>query len=64
MMSDDDINNLKAELRAYEERWVTTFNRLDDIDKKLDQMESRQLTMGGAIICFLAGLVVTLVMAM
>ena len=43
-------------------RWKTTFNRLDDIDGKLDRMEQRQLHMGGAIILFLAGLVVTLIM--
>ena len=57
---------MKLELTAHEvqceERWKTTFNRLDDIDGKLDRMEQRQLTMGGAIILFLAGLVVTLIM--
>ena len=43
-----------------EERWKTTFNRLDDIDEKLDRMEQRQVQVGGALILFLAGLVVTL----
>lgn len=43
-----------------EERWKTTFNRLDDIDEKLDRMEQRQVKVGGAVILFLAGLVVTL----
>lgn len=43
-----------------EERWKTTFNRLDDIDEKLDRMEERQVKISGAIIVFLAGLVVTL----
>ena len=43
-----------------EERWKTTFNRLDDIDEKLDRMEQRQVKVGGAVIVFLAGLVATL----
>lgn len=43
-----------------EERWKTTFNRLDDIDQKLDRMEQRQVKVGGAVIVFLAGLVATL----
>jgi len=65
MFEQEEINNVKSELRAHEvqceERWKT-FNRLDDIDGKLDRMEQRQLHMGGAIILFLAGLVVTLIM--
>tara|TARA_Y100000389_G_scaffold201903_1_gene245764 strand:+ start:8112 stop:8315 length:204 start_codon:yes stop_codon:yes gene_type:complete len=66
-MSDQlDISNVKAELHAHEvqceERWKTTFNRLDDIDGKLDRMEQRQIQMGGVIIMFLAGLVVSLIM--
>jgi hypothetical protein len=67
MSEQEEINKMKTELRAHEvqceERWKTTFNRLDDIDVKLDRMEQRQLHMGGAIILFLAGLVVTLVMS-
>ena len=67
MSEQNEINNVKSELRAHEvqceERWKTTFNRLDDIDGKLDRMEQMQLHMGGAIIMFLAGLVVTLIMS-
>jgi hypothetical protein len=44
-----------------EERWKTTFNRLDDIDSKLDRMESRQLQVGGAVILFLLGVIVTII---
>jgi hypothetical protein len=67
MMSDaHQISHVESELRAHEvqceERWKTTFNRLDDIDGKLDRMEQRQIQMGGVIIMFLAGLVVTLIM--
>ncbi len=68
MSEQSELNNVKSELRAHEvqceERWKTTFNRLDDIDSKLDRMEQRQLHMGGAIIMFLAGLVVTLIMSL
>lgn len=42
------------------ERWKTTFNRLDEIDSKLETAISRQLRMGSAVIAFLAGLVATL----
>ena len=47
-----------------EERRKTTFNRLDDIDVKLDRMEQRQVKVGGAVILFLAGVVATLAFQM
>ena len=67
-MSDEKtIHEVAAELARHEvhceERWKTTFNRLDETDKKLEQMQSRQLQIGGSVIAFLAGLVVTLVLA-
>ena len=43
-----------------EERWKTTFTRLETIEKGLQRIDSRLLSMGGIIIVFLAGLVVTL----
>ncbi len=68
MSDQQELNNVKSELRAHEvmceERWKTTFNRLDDIDSKLGRMEARQLQMGGTVILFLAGLVVTLAMSL
>jgi archaellum component FlaC len=42
-----------------EERWKTNFQRLGDIEKAVERMESRIITVGGAVIVFLAGLVVT-----
>lgn len=42
-----------------EERWKTNFQRLGDIEKSLERMESRIITVGGAVILFLAGLVAT-----
>lgn len=43
-----------------DERWKTTFARLDGIDTTLQRMDSRMLSMGGTIILFLAGVIVTL----
>ena len=40
-----------------EERWKTTFNRLDDIDGHLQKIESRVMAASGTIILFLLGLV-------
>jgi len=65
-MSDEQtqILKLQADLITHEvqceERWKTTFNRLEDIEASLLRMESRQLQLGGSVILFLAGLVVTL----
>ena len=63
----DKLQDLEVQFKVHEtqceERWKTTFNRLDEIDKKLEQMQSRQLQIGGSVIAFLAGLVVTLVLA-
>ena len=64
MEQNDRITEIEKKMYAHEvqceERWKTTFNRLDDIDEKLDRMEQRQLQFGGALILFLLGLVVTL----
>ena len=43
-----------------EERWKTNFNRLDDIDFALRRIEARTMAVGGGLILFLAGLIVTL----
>jgi len=60
----DRIEEVSHELSRHEvqceERWKTTFHRLEVIDEKLDRMETRQLQMGGAIILFLAGVIVSL----
>jgi hypothetical protein len=58
------VDKLEMEHRMHEvqceERWKTTFQRLEGIDGRLKGMEQRMLTLGGTIILFLAGLVVTL----
>ena len=47
-----------------EERWKTCFQRLTDVEKGLMRIESRMLGMGGTVILFLAGVLVTLVAKM
>ena len=58
-----EIDRLEKELEKHEvqceERWKTNFQRLADIEKAVERIESRVLTIGGAVIIFLAGLVVT-----
>ncbi len=65
---DDKLRELETEFARHEvqceERWKTTFNRLGDIDEKMEKAMSRQLSMGGGIILFLAGLVVTILTTM
>lgn len=60
-----EILRLQNELLTHEvqceERWKTTFNRLEDIESAILRMEQRQIQMGGGVIVFLAGLVVTLI---
>lgn len=53
---------LKTEthLAQCEERWKTNFKRLDDIDFALRKIEARTIAVGGGLIVFLAGLIVTL----
>jgi hypothetical protein len=43
-----------------EERWKTTFNRLEEIDETLARIEGKIIHAAGAAILFLGGLVVTL----
>ena len=50
----------KTHIVQCEERWKTNFNRLDDIDFALRRIEARTMAVGGGLIVFLAGLIVTL----
>ena len=60
------VHNLESRMAAHEaqceERWKTTFNRLDDIGAHLERIESRVLVGGGTVIIFLLGLLATHVM--
>jgi|TARA_R110000764_G_scaffold59462_3_gene128350 hypothetical protein len=44
-----------------EERWKTCFQRLTDVESGLHRIESRMTVMGGTVIMFLAGVLVTLI---
>jgi hypothetical protein len=63
--SEQELIRLQSELITHEvqceERWKTTFNRLEDIEASLLRMENRQMQLGGAVIVFLATLVATMV---
>ena len=47
-----------------EERWKTTFNRLEEIDETLERIEGKLITVAGGTLIFLSGLVVTIGMAL
>ncbi len=59
-----NVTKLEMELATHEvqceERWKTTFTRLENIEATLQKMDSRMLSMGGTVILFLAGVLVTL----
>ena len=60
----DRIIEIEKEMHAHEiqceERWKTTFNRLEDIDQNLHRIESKIMLGAGSLILFLAGVIVTL----
>ena len=66
METENRINDLELEMARHEaqceERWKTTFNRLDDIEDGLKRIENRIMVAGGSIIIFLEGVIVTLLM--
>tara|TARA_Y100000114_G_scaffold73173_1_gene67059 strand:+ start:347 stop:550 length:204 start_codon:yes stop_codon:yes gene_type:complete len=66
MDQENRINDLELEMARHEaqceERWKTTFNRLNDIEDGLKRIENRIMVAGGSIIIFLAGVIVTLLM--
>ena len=66
MDQENRINDLELEMARHEaqceERWKTTFNRLNDIEDGLKRSENRIMVAGGSIIIFLAGVIVTLLM--
>jgi hypothetical protein len=62
----DRIIELEREMASHEamcdERWKTTFNRLQDIEDGVKKLENRIITASGSIIVFLAGVIITLLM--
>ena len=65
MEQNDRINEIEKNMLAHEvqcdERWKTCFQRLEDLETRLNRVESRMLSMGGTVILFLAGVLVTLI---
>lgn len=61
---EDKVHDLEIFMSRHdaqcEERWKTTFNRLEEIDETLMRIESKIIHAAGAAIIFLGGLVVTL----
>ena len=64
MEQNDRISELEKTQYAHEvqceERWKTCFQRLEDVENSLNRIESRMLGIGGTVIVFLAGVIVTL----
>tara|TARA_R100001079_G_C4333797_1_gene104163 strand:+ start:103 stop:297 length:195 start_codon:yes stop_codon:yes gene_type:complete len=61
-MSDDELQELKTQFLVHEkecaERWKTTFNKLDDIDSRLDRVFNLIMAGGATTIMFLLGILV------
>ena len=61
MEIDDRVRKIEVEMAAHEaqceERWKTTFNRLNDIDEGIARIESRLIAGGGATLLVLLGLI-------
>lgn len=60
----DKVDNLELELATHEvqceERWKTTFNRLDDIEQQLKSIANRIMIGSGSLIVFLGGVIISL----
>ena len=64
-MSDEELQELRTQFLVHEkecaERWKTTFNKLDDIDSRLDRVFNLIMAGGATTIMFLLGLISTVV---
>jgi|TARA_Y100000015_G_scaffold29476_1_gene28814 hypothetical protein len=60
----DDAKQVKMDLEKHEaicaERWKTAFNRFDDFDNSIKRIEQILIGGSGAVILFMAGLIVTM----
>ena len=61
---EERVRELEIEMAQHdaqcEERWKTTFNRLQDIEDHLKRVEARLMLGAGSLILFLAGIIVKL----
>ena len=64
METNEKVTDLEKGLYAHEvmceERWKTCFSRLEDVETALNRIEGRMVRIGGTVIMFLAGVIVTL----
>jgi hypothetical protein len=64
METNERITEIEKNMLAHEvqceERWKTCFQRLEDVENALNRIETRMLGIGGTVIVFLAGVIVTL----
>jgi len=65
---EDKVHDIELFMASHdsqcEERWKTTFNRLEEIDETLERIEGKLVRVAGGVIIFLSGLVVTMGMAL
>tara|TARA_Y100001937_G_scaffold102953_1_gene141751 strand:- start:881 stop:1084 length:204 start_codon:yes stop_codon:yes gene_type:complete len=63
-MSEDEMNKIRIDLAKLEtavaERWKTAFNRFDEIEERLNRIDTYIISGAGGVILFMAGLIVTL----
>ena len=64
-MSDEELQELKTQFLVHEkecaERWKTTFNKLDEIDSRLDRVLNLIVAGGATTVMFLLGLMSTVI---
>ena len=60
----EEAKQVKMDLEKHEaicaERWKTAFNRFDDFDNSIKRIEQILIGGSGAVILFMAGLIVTM----
>lgn len=60
-----EIEKVKMDLEKHEaicaERWKTAFNRFDEMEESVKRIEQILIGGSGALLLFMAGLIVTLV---
>tara|TARA_E500000178_G_scaffold343100_1_gene389362 strand:+ start:5352 stop:5555 length:204 start_codon:yes stop_codon:yes gene_type:complete len=61
----EDAKQVKMDLEKHEaicaERWKTAFNKFEDMENSINRIEQILIGGSGAVILFMAGLIVTLV---
>lgn len=64
MAQNNEVSKVEIDLARHEvqceERWKTCFQRLEDVETSLTRIETRMISIGGTMILFLAGVIVTL----